>query len=50
MIFLLLPYTALIFLLGLLAGRGKKKGKPKEPQYDINTEIINFLNYDGSNQ
>lgn len=50
MIFLLLPYTALIFLLGLLAGRGKKKEKPKAPKTDINTEIINFLNYDGSNQ
>ena len=50
MIFLLLPYTALIFLLGLLAGRGKKKEKPKAPKTDINTEIINFLNYDGSEQ
>lgn len=50
MIFLLFPYTALIFFLGLLAGRKKKKEKPKLCHSNINAEIVNFLNYDGSSQ
>ncbi len=51
---LILIYTALIFALGVIVGQTAKRGeqaimKPT-PKTEFNTEIRNFLNYDGSDQ
>ncbi len=50
----ILIYSALLFFLGVMVGSIAKKGeevlkKPK-PTADLNREIINFLNYDGTEQ
>ena len=50
----IIVYSALLFLLGVMVGGVAKKGgeiseKPKHTA-EFNTEIINFLNYDGTEQ
>lgn len=50
---LILIYTALIFALGVLVGGLEKKGariEDKRKEAELNREILNFLNYDGTNQ
>lgn len=51
---LILIYTALIFALGVIVGQTARKGQAAiirpTPKTEFNTEIRNFLNYDGSNQ
>lgn len=50
-IILLLVYSALIFTLGtLFAKRGEKGEDKRERKSEFNRELINFLNYDGSDQ
>lgn len=51
---LILIYTALIFALGVIIGSLNKKGEEilekQKPEYEPNSEILNFLHYDGTNQ
>lgn len=50
---LILIYTALIFALGVIVGKLDKRGEvilEKQKVSELNNEILNFLNYDGTEQ
>lgn len=51
---LILIYTALIFALGAIVGSLNKKGEmileKQKPKAELNSEILNFLYYDGTSQ
>ena len=51
---LIIIYSALVFFLGAAVGKIAQKGETVEPKpkrkADFNTEITNFLNYDGTDQ
>ena len=51
---IILIYSALIFALGVIIGQLEKRGKAlkQKPRKvsEFNSEIQNFLNYDGSEQ
>lgn len=51
---LILIYTSLVFALGVIIGNIHKKGeeikKSATKTAELNNEIFNFLNYDGTNQ
>ncbi|MBQ5911112.1 MAG: hypothetical protein IIW94_03785 [Clostridia bacterium] len=51
---IILVYTALIFALGAITGSLKRRGEEPtaetKPTAEFNTEILNFLNYDGTDQ
>ncbi len=51
---LILIYTALIFALGVIVGKLDKKGEKilekQKVTSQLNNEILNFLNYDGTSQ
>ena len=51
---MILVYTALVFALGVMAGQAARRGdaalQKETPKAEFNTEILNFLNYDGTSQ
>lgn len=50
----ILIYSALLFALGVIVGQLKGKGefaeKTQQKKFEYNSEILNFLNYDGTEQ
>ena len=51
---MILIYTALIFALGVIVGQTARRGEEvfqkTTPKTEFNREILNFLNYDGTEQ